>query len=90
MQQKFGITTVYVTHDQEEALAISDQVCVMFDGVVQQVGSPWAIYNQPANRFVAEFVGANNFMTLGVEGGGGRGTGNGNMGTLLGQTLKVP
>ncbi len=64
LQQKFGITTVYVTHDQEEALAISDQICVMFDGVAQQVDSPWAIYNQPANRFVAEFVGANNFMTL--------------------------
>jgi ABC-type sugar transport system ATPase subunit len=47
LQQSFGITTIYVTHDQEEALSISDQVCVMHDGVVQQVGTPWDIYNRP-------------------------------------------
>ena len=64
LQQELGITTVYVTHDQEEALSISDQVCVMYDGVVQQVGNPWAIYNHPANRFVASFVGANNFLAV--------------------------
>ncbi|WP_332774751.1 ABC transporter ATP-binding protein [Polaromonas sp.] len=70
LQQEFGITTVYVTHDQEEALAISDQVCVMYDGWAQQVGSPWAIYNQPANRFVATFVGSNNFMPVAVRSDG--------------------
>ena len=64
LQQAMGITTVYVTHDQEEALAVSDQVCVMNAGVVQQVASPWDIYQQPSNRFVAGFVGANNFIAL--------------------------
>lgn len=64
VQQEFGITAIYVTHDQEEALSISDQVCVMFDGVAQQVDTPWAIYNRPENRFVASFVGANNFMAV--------------------------
>jgi iron(III) transport system ATP-binding protein len=53
LQQSLDITTVYVTHDQEEALSISDRVCVMHDGVVQQVDTPWAVYNRPANRFVA-------------------------------------
>ena len=66
LQQEFGITTIYVTHDQEEALSISDQVCVMFDGVVQQVGAPWDIYHRPQNRFVAAFVGANNFIPPGA------------------------
>ena len=64
LQQEFGITTIYVTHDQEEALSISDQICVMYDGVAQQVGTPWEIYHLPANRFVASFVGANNFLPL--------------------------
>ena len=82
LQQKFGITTVYVTHDQEEALAISDQVCVMFDGVVQQVGTPWAIYNQPTNRFVAEFVGANNFIPLRSDSASTL--------SLLGQVIDLP
>ena len=64
LQQSLDITTIYVTHDQEEALSISDQICVMFDGVVQQIDSPWMIYNRPANRFVASFVGSNNFLPL--------------------------
>ena len=66
LQQSLDITTIYVTHDQEEALSISDQVCVMFDGVVQQVGAPWDIYHRPQNRFVAAFVGANNFIPPGA------------------------
>jgi len=70
LQQSLDITTVYVTHDQEEALSISDQVCVMVDGVVQQVDTPWVIYNRPANRFVASFVGSNNFLALDVDAGG--------------------
>lgn len=62
IQQSMGITTIYVTHDQEEALAMSDIVCVMYGGIIQQAAAPWEIYNNPANRFVASFVGANNFL----------------------------
>lgn len=82
LQQSFGITTIYVTHDQEEALSISDQVCVMHAGIVQQVGAPWTVYNRPANRFVASFVGANNFVPLAWDAAGEP--------TLLGQTLQLP
>jgi iron(III) transport system ATP-binding protein len=70
LQQKLGITTLYVTHDQEEALSISDQVCVLHDGVVQQVDTAWSVYNHPANRFVATFVGSNNFTELRKDAGG--------------------
>jgi len=69
VQQKLGITTIYVTHDQEEALEMSDFVCVMHKGVIQQSGAPWSIYNEPANRFVASFVGTNNFLPLSEESG---------------------
>lgn len=64
IQQDLGITTVYVTHDQEEALAMSDIICVMYGGVIQQAANPLDIYLRPANRFVATFVGANNFLAL--------------------------
>ncbi len=64
IQQELGITTIYVTHDQEEALAMSDIVCVMFQGVIQQAAGPLDIYLKPANRFVASFVGANNFLAV--------------------------
>lgn len=64
IQQDLGITTIYVTHDQEEALAMSDTVCVMHQGVIQQAASPLDIYLRPSNRFVATFVGANNFLAL--------------------------
>ena len=60
IQQELGITTVYVTHDQEEALAVSDRVAVMHDGRIEQIASPREIYDRPATRFVAEFVGDNN------------------------------
>ncbi|RZH68909.1 ABC transporter ATP-binding protein [Natrinema altunense] len=60
IQSELGITTVYVTHDQAEALAISDRLAVMHDGRVEQVGRPQEIYREPATRFVAEFVGDNN------------------------------
>ncbi|WP_223215641.1 ABC transporter ATP-binding protein [Agrobacterium deltaense] len=69
IQQAMNITTVYVTHDQEEALAMSDLVCVMYGGVIQQAAAPWEVYNNPANRFVASFVGANNFLALDRSGG---------------------
>jgi iron(III) transport system ATP-binding protein len=62
LQQDLRITTVYVTHDQEEALSLSDRVAVMRDGRVQQVAAPRALYERPANRFVADFVGTNNFI----------------------------
>lgn len=57
IQQEFKITTVYVTHDQEEALAISDRIAIMKDGILQQVGTPVEIYKYPANIFVATFIG---------------------------------
>ena len=60
IQSELGVTTLYVTHDQEEALAVSDRVAVMSDGAVEQVGTPREIYRRPATRFVASFVGDNN------------------------------
>lgn len=60
IQQTLGVTTLYVTHDQEEALAISDRVAVMRDGRIEQIGTPREIYHQPSTRFVAEFIGDNN------------------------------
>lgn len=62
IQRRLGITTIFVTHDQEEALSISDRVVVMNAGIAAQVGPPFEIYNRPANRFVAEFVGTLNLM----------------------------
>ena len=60
IQQKLGITAIYVTHDQEEALSISDRVVVMYEGQMEQVGTPFEIYNFPATEFVASFVGTLN------------------------------
>ena len=68
IQRELDITTVYVTHDQEEALAISDRVAVMRDGRAEQVGEPRDIYRRPASRFVAEFVGDNNVFDGEVTG----------------------
>ena len=62
LQKELGITTVYVTHDQEEALSLSDRVAVMRDGRVLQVAPPKELYERPAGRFVADFVGTNNFL----------------------------
>jgi iron(III) transport system ATP-binding protein len=62
LQQDLGITTIYVTHDQEEALSLSDRVAVMREGRVQQVAPPKTLYERPATRFVADFVGTNNFI----------------------------
>ncbi len=62
IQRDLGITTVYVTHDQEEALAISDRVAVLNRGRVEQVGDPRVVYREPASRFVAEFVGDNSLF----------------------------
>ena len=72
LQRRLGITTIYVTHDQEEALAISDRIAVMNQGRVMQVGTPSEIYAKPENPFVAGFIGVSNFLNCDVtrcEGG---------------------
>jgi putative spermidine/putrescine transport system ATP-binding protein len=66
IQRQLGITTVYVTHDQEEALSLSDRVVVMSEGRIEQIGSPAAIYNFPATPFVASFVGTLNLLAVNV------------------------
>ena len=66
LQNNLGITTVYVTHDQEEALAISDQIAVMKNGQIQQVGSPRDIYMKPENTFVAAFIGTSTFIDCSI------------------------
>ncbi len=60
IQQRLGITTIFVTHDQEEALSMSDRIVVMNGGIAEQAGAPFEIYNRPATRFVANFVGTLN------------------------------
>ena len=62
IQQEVGITFVYVTHDQEEALTMSDTIVVMNEGQIQQIGTPIDIYNEPENRFVAQFIGESNII----------------------------
>jgi len=62
IQRRVGITTVYVTHDQEEAMAVSDRIAVMRDGKIQQVGTPRELYHRPANLFVATFIGHSNVL----------------------------
>ena len=86
IQSDLGITTVYVTHDQAEALAVSDRVVVMRDGRVEQVGPPEDVYRRPKRRFVAEFVGENNVFA-------GRVTGRDAAGTTVdvhGRSLRIP
>ncbi len=70
IQHSVGITTVYVTHDQEEAMAISDRIAIMKDGLIQHIGSPKNIYQRPANLFVASFIGRTNMFdaTLKIKG----------------------
>jgi putative spermidine/putrescine transport system ATP-binding protein len=62
LQQELGVTMIYVTHDQEEALALADRVIIMRDGRFRQIGTPFEIYKKPQTSFVAEFVGTSNFM----------------------------
>ena len=62
MHEQLGITFIYVTHDQEEALTMSDKVVVMSDGMIQQIGTPEEIYNEPKNAFVADFIGESNIF----------------------------
>jgi len=70
LQQRFGITSIYVTHDQVEAMSISDEIVVMNAGAVEQAGTPDTIYARPATRFVADFVGKANFVEATVSAGG--------------------
>ncbi len=62
MHKKLGITFIYVTHDQEEALTLSDRVVVMREGKIQQIGTPYSVYNEPQNCFVADFIGESNIL----------------------------
>src|SRR5215468_3209486 len=79
LQRRVGITTMYVTHDQAEAMVISDRIVVMFDGAIAQIGSAGDIYDRPASRRVASFIGLSNFIdgtvagTDGADGGGPNG-----------------
>lgn len=68
LQRRLNITSVYVTHDQDEAMALSDQIVVMNAGKIEQIGEPEAIYRYPATRFVADFIGRANFYETVVEG----------------------
>jgi spermidine/putrescine transport system ATP-binding protein len=72
IQREIRITFVYVTHDQEEALTMSDRIAVMHDGVIQQCGTPEEVYERPANAFVAGFIGISNLLPARVEGDGVR------------------
>src|SRR5258707_11190392 len=69
LQQKLQITTILVTHDQREAMTIADTIVVMADGVVQQIGRPTEIYRNPANRFVAGFIGQSNLLDAEIADG---------------------
>jgi spermidine/putrescine ABC transporter ATP-binding subunit len=89
LQRELGITTVYVTHDQEEALALSDRIAVFNRGKLLQVGPPRALYERPENRFVADFIGINNLVD-GTVGSGPAGTPGLPVQTLLGPLVAAP
>lgn len=72
IQNRIGITTVYVTHDQEEAMAVSDRIAVMNEGRIQHIGKPRDLYHRPANLFVATFIGHTNILKGNMESEGGR------------------
>ena len=67
LHRKLGVTTVYVTHDQREALTMSDRIAVINHGQLQQVDTPEVIYNQPANSFVMDFIGESTMLPLKTE-----------------------
>ncbi len=70
LQHQLGITTIMVTHDQEEALTMADRIVVMNEGIIEQIGSPEDIYNRPVNPFVANFIGTMNFLAGAADGNG--------------------
>jgi iron(III) transport system ATP-binding protein len=89
LQKELGITTVYVTHDQEEALTLSDRIAVLNQGTLFQVGSPRELYERPVNRFVADFIGINNLVdgtVRTVDAAGGRLT----VASVLGELRALP
>ena len=75
LQRRLGITTIMVTHDQEEALTMADRIVVMNHGVIEQVGAPVEIYREPASVFVADFIGTMNFLSAEITGDAGTGGG---------------
>lgn len=81
LQRDLNITTIYVTHDQEEALAISDRIAVMEKGIVKQLGTPDEIYMKPSNKFVSNFIGTSNFIN---------GVSHGNQIEILNYTFNIP
>jgi putative spermidine/putrescine transport system ATP-binding protein len=83
LQSKLGLTTIFVTHDQDEALSVADRIVVMSAGKVEQVGTPREIYQRPASRFVAEFIGLTNIFAGAVEAGG-------RFRTAGGESLAIP
>ncbi len=88
IQSEVGITFIYVTHDQEEAITMSDRIAVMSNGLVQQVGGAREIYEDPANRFVADFIGETNFVEGNVTASGDLTTLDANGVTLAGKSRK--
>ena len=86
IQQELGITSVYVTHDQDEAMVLSDQIVIMHRGRVQQIGAALEIYRRPHNRFVADFIGRANFLPVTVLDRSSRGW----RLNLLGKTIETP
>jgi iron(III) transport system ATP-binding protein len=86
LQKRLGITSLYVTHDQSEAMAISDRIVIMKDGDLMQMGSPKEIYEYPANKFVANFIGTANFIPGTYEGGDGEGAAV----RVAGRAFKIP
>jgi iron(III) transport system ATP-binding protein len=87
IQRRTGITFVYVTHDQSEALALSDQIAVMHGGLLQQFGTPHEVYQRPANRIVADFMGLVNLLPARIEAAGG---GQASIATASGLRLTLP
>ena len=69
LQRRLGVTTVFVTHDQQEAMTLADQIVIMRGGTIEQVGNPSEIYHHPQSRYVAEFVGQNNILDVTVKDG---------------------
>jgi iron(III) transport system ATP-binding protein len=86
LQRRLSITSVYVTHDQVEAMALSDRIVIMNQGKIEQIGTPDEIYRRPASRFVADFIGRANFQETRVESS----TNNVVTVTLLGKTMTIP
>ena len=83
LQQRLGITAIYVTHDQEEAMTVSDRIVVMNHGQIMQIGTPTEVYRKPANEFVAGFIGQVNFIRGRLETAGDEWTFIGDLGLVI-------